>query len=192
MYTYRIEQALRAAAVLHKEQKRRGTGSLPYITHLMAVTIILRDYTEDEDTLIAALLHDTLEDTDYTEDELREDFGDKVLEIIKSLTEPQESGITWQERKATYSKQLKTAPEEALMVAAADKIHNMRSMVEEYYDNHARFRKDFPGPLDDRAIAYQDISNVLNSRLKNPIITELNHVYSEYKNFIRHVKENEN
>lgn len=191
MYTFRIEQAIRAAAVLHKNQLRKGTAPLPYITHLYAVGMVVSDYTDDEDTIIGALLHDTIEDTDYTAEELQEDFGGVVRDIVEAVTEPKDVGgkaTTWKERKSIYAKQLKKAPEAALIIAAADKIHNMRCVVEEYLDDHTRFMNDFHGSLDDRALMYQDISNVLNSRLKNDIIAEFNHVYTEYKNFILDVK----
>ncbi|MCB9810512.1 bifunctional (p)ppGpp synthetase/guanosine-3',5'-bis(diphosphate) 3'-pyrophosphohydrolase, partial [Candidatus Nomurabacteria bacterium] len=59
MYTYKIEQAIKAASLLHQEQLRKGDVPLPYATHLMSVMMIVRDYTNDEDTLVAALLHDT-------------------------------------------------------------------------------------------------------------------------------------
>lgn len=191
MYSYRVEQAIRAAAILHKDQLRKGSAPLPYITHLVAVMIIVGDYTDNEDTVIGALLHDTLEDTDYTSKELQEDFGGKVREIVEALTEPQDSeekNYSWKEKKARYAKQLKNAPQESLLIAAADKIHNMRSIVEEYFDDHERFLKEFHGSLDDRALMYQDISNVLNNRLKSEILGEFNHVYTEYKNFILDVK----
>jgi len=191
MYSYRLEQAIRAAAVLHKEQTRKGDAPLPYVTHLYAVAWLVNDYTEDESTIVAALLHDTLEDTSYTGDELEEDFGRKVRSIVEAVSEPKGvngAKLSWKARKEAYAKKLKTAPEEALLVAAADKIHNMRSLVEQYYDDHQGFIKDFGGALDDRAMMYQDISNVLNSRLKNDIIAEFNHVYTEYKNFIANVK----
>lgn len=191
MYSYRVEQAIRAAAILHKGQLRKGSMPLPYVTHVVAVALILTDYTKDEDVIISALLHDTLEDTDYTSEELQEDFGGKVREIVESLSEPQDTEkkkYSWKERKKAYAKLLKKAPEEALLVAAADKIHNMRAIVEEYYDDHARFMKEFRGSLDERAFVYQDISNVINSRLKNDILEEFNHVYTEYKNFILDVK----
>ena len=82
MYSYKVEQAIRAATILHQDQLRMGSVPLPYISHLMAVVLILSDYTNDEDTIVAALLHDTLEDTDYTLDELREDFGGPVAELV--------------------------------------------------------------------------------------------------------------
>lgn len=191
MYSYRIEQAIRAAAILHKDQLRKGLMPLPYVTHLMAVTLIVSDYTEDENTIVAALLHDTLEDTDYTSEELQEDFGGDVKEIVESLSEPQDSNskkYSWVEQKKRYAKKLKSASQAALLISAADKIHNMRMIVEEYYDDHPRFMADFSGSLDDRALMYQDISNVINSRLTNPIVDEFNLVYDEYKNFVLDVK----
>lgn len=194
MYSYRLEQAIRAAAVLHKDQKRRGKLPLPYITHLAAVAWLVSDYTDHEDTVIAAWLHDTLEDTDYTPEELEEDFGRDVRRIVETLSEPKERDgkkLPWKERKLAYLEQLKAGPDEALLVAAADKIHNMRSIVEEYYDNHEGFIKDFSGSLDERAMRYQDLSNLLNRRLQSDIIAEFNHVYTEYKNFLVHVKKSE-
>lgn len=191
MYSYRIEQAIRAAAILHKDQLRKGSQPLPYITHLMAVAMIISDYTDDEDTIVATFLHDTLEDTDYTSEELQEDFGGEVREIVESLSEPQDTNkkkYTWLEQKKRYAKKLKGASQKALLISAADKIHNMRMIVEEYFDDHVRFMADFDGSLDDRAMSYQDISNVINSRLKNPIVDEFNLVYDEYKNFVLDVK----
>lgn len=191
MYSYRIEQALKAVTILHKDQVRKGSVAIPYISHLFAVALIVNDYTNDEDVLIATLLHDTLEDTDYTSEELQDDFGGKVREIVETLSEPKGTefqSLTWKDKKIYYAKSLRKASEEALIIAAADKIHNMRSIVEEYYDDHSRFLADFQGSLEDRALMYQDISNALNRSLKNDIINEFNHVFEEYKNFIIDVK----
>lgn len=191
MYTYRIEQAIRAAAILHKNQVRKGSVPMPYVSHPFAVAMILNDYIEDEDIIVAALLHDTIEDTDYTAKELQEDFGGKVREIVESLSEPQSSKdhkVSWLEQKRQYVKQIKKASDEALLICAADKIHNMRSIVEEYYDEHERFMSEFRGNLDDRVKMYQDISDVLNKRLESDILSEFNHVFEEYKNFVANVQ----
>lgn len=191
MYSYRIEQALRAATILHKDQVRKGIVPIPYVSHLFAVTMIIADYTDNEDVIIAALLHDTLEDTDYTPQELQDDFGGTVREIVEAVTEPesdQTNKLSWKEKKQHYAKMLRSASQEALMVATADKIHNMRAIVEEYYDDHVRFMADFGGNLDDRVLMYQDISNAINRSLKNDIIHEFNHVFEEYKKFIVNVK----
>ncbi len=195
MYSFKVEQAIRAATILHQDQLRMGTLPLPYISHLMAVVLILSDYTDDEDTIVAAFLHDTLEDTDYTLDELREDFGGPVSEIVLSLTEPKiaaEKKLGWLERKREYNKQLKQASEKALMIAAADKSHNFRTVVEEYSEDHKRFLEDFGPQTQDRMEIYQTMANTLNSRLKSDIVHEFNHTFTEYKNFLINVEKTTN
>jgi len=191
MYTYRVEQAIRAAAVLHRNQLRKGSMPFPYITHLVATAFTLYDYTHDEDVIIAALLHDTLEDTDYTVEELQEDFGGRVREIVEAVTEPKstpERKITWRERKSQYAKQLKAGPLEAVQVAAADKIHNFRTLVEDYYDAPERFIQDFGNNFMERLEAYQEIANVINNRLSGQLLAEFNHVFAEYKEFMYHLE----
>lgn len=195
MYTYKIEQAIRAVTILHEDQLRKGSIPLPYVSHLFAVMMILRDYTTDEDTLVAALLHDTIEDTDYTVEELKDDFGGPIAEIVMDITEPKYDGedkLKWIDRKKAYIKQLKKADQKALMVCAADKIHNLRSMVEEYHDSYDRFVKDFGHNFQERLEMYQAISNILNSRLKNDILHEFNNTFTEYKNFLTNVQESQN
>jgi len=187
MYSYRVEQAIRAAAVLHKDQTRRGSMPFPFITHAVATAFTLLDYTNDEDIIIAAFLHDTLEDTDYTAEELREDFGGRVCDIVETLTEPKttrEEPLTWKDRKIMYLKQLKRGPEEALLVAAADKIHNFRTIVEDYSDAHQRFFQDFGKNFSDRLEIYEQFAQLVNSRLKNPITAEFIHVFESYRSFL--------
>lgn len=192
MYSYRIEQAIRAAAVLHKNQLRKGSMPFPYVTHLVATAFTLMDYTEDEDVIISALLHDTLEDTDYTIDELQEDFGGRVREIVEAVTEPKSingARLSFKERKLAYANQLKKGPLEAVQIAAADKMHNFRTTVEDYTGATNRFIEDFGKNFDERLEVYQVIANVINNRLEGQILAEFNHVFEEYKQFIQHVKE---
>lgn len=192
MYTFKIEQAIKAAALLHQDQLRKGVVPLPYITHLMAVLMILRDYTSEEDVLVAALLHDTLEDTDYTREELETDFGPTVLSYVSTLTEPKYDGekkLPWIEVKKGYAKQLRTGPIEAVMIAAADKAHNFRAIVDEYLEDHQRFLKDFGPHPELRIEAYQSIANAINNRLTDGIVHEFNHTFTEYKNFIFDVQD---
>ncbi len=190
-YTYAIEQAIRAASVLHTGQVRKGPVPYPYLTHVFAVAMIVSDYTDDENTIIAALLHDTLSDTDYTSAELEDDFGGKVKDIVESITEPHYTTdnrkLLLEERK-NFLKKLKDVQEEALIVLAADKVHTMRTVVEEYLEDISAFVADFGPNQDDRLFFYQEISNVLNRRLQNAILSEFNDVFTEYKNFIHEVK----
>lgn len=191
IYSYRVEQAIRAATILHKDQVRKGSVPLPYVSHLIATAFIVRDYTDDEDTVIAALLHDTLEDTDYTAEEMFEDFGGYVRELVLTLTEPSgnsDNPLSWKERKAAYLKQIKQGEPAARLVATADKLHNFRSIVEEYYDDHSRFLADFGGLIDKRIDFYDQFHATLNAFPDNPALDEFNHVFSEFKQFIHAVK----
>lgn len=190
-YSYRIEKAIRAAAVLHEDQVRKGRVPIPYVAHPVSVAYLLSEYTTDEDTIIAGLLHDTIEDTPYTFPELEEDFGVSVRGIVEEVTQTVDVEVedpydkrAWKARHAEYVSKLKKASEAALLVAAADKIHNMRSAIEEYADNHARFERDFGGTLEERLALYQSIANILNGRLKSDIVHEFNDVFEEYKKFI--------
>ena len=98
------------------------------------------------------------------------------------------SKVSWVDRKKNYAKQLKNGPIEAIMIAAADKIHNFRTSVEEYYEDHNRFLQDFGKNLDERIEVYQTIANVINNRLNGPLLSEFNHVFEEYKLFIYDIK----
>lgn len=193
MYTYRIEQAIRAAAVLHREQETKGSIPFPYITHLVAVAFTLMDYTDDEDVIIAALLHDTLDSSDYSKGELREDFGARVGEIVEGVT--QENVIDgrrlgWMERNKNHIRSLKNAPQEVLLVSAASKVHILRTVVEDYLGNKGRFFQDFGKNYDERVEIYEEFGKVYNS-LDNPIKKEYAYVLGEYKNFIEEVRKEE-
>lgn len=187
IYSFRIEQAIRAAAILHRDQVRKGRAPYPYVAHLYAVASIIRDYTSDEDTIISGLLHDTLEDTDYTIEELEKDFGPRVRTIVEHVSERISSDDTRsrEERKRGYILMLKKAPEESLIVAAADKIHNLRSIVEEYHGAFEDYLRDFNGTIPERLEFYGALHSILNSKLQNAIIHEFNHVFDEFQSFIR-------
>lgn len=191
-YNYFIEQAIRAASVLHKDQVCKGPVPYPYITHIFAVAMIVSDYTDDENCIVSALLHDTLIDTDYTEQELEDDFGGTIKDIVISITEMYHNEHDTKQREKMekdFLKQLKIAHERALIVLAADKIHTMRSVVENYIDDLSGYIAHYGSHHDKSLYMYQEISNALNRRLRNAILTEFNNVFSEYKKFIHAVKE---
>ena len=129
IFTERTERAIAAALEAHQGQTRKGDGQLPYVVHPVTVGLILSRYTDDEDTIIAGLLHDVLEDTPMREEAIERDFGPKVLGIVKDVTEPDVPGRSWETRKDRYLRQLERAPRGALLVACADKIANLISMI---------------------------------------------------------------
>jgi (p)ppGpp synthase/HD superfamily hydrolase len=193
MYSYRIEQAIRAASILHHDQLRKGPLPYPYITHLLSVAFMLMEYTDDENIIIAGLLHDTLEDTDYTEQELRSDFGHTVADLVVALTEPRTTltePMTWLERKQEYIEQLRTGGDPVILIATVDKLHNLRSIVETYYTDHTAFVKDFGKQFDDRQTVYRQIADIIQQHLKHEQLrNEFAHVYATYTEFITDVQQ---
>lgn len=121
-----IDQAIEFAAKAHRGQKRKGT-KIPYISHPFAVGMILQQAGCEEEVVIAGILHDTLEDTKATEEELLALFGAAVLDIVKGCSEP-DKGASWEERKQHTLDFLKDAPLTIRLVACADKLHNIRSI----------------------------------------------------------------
>lgn len=135
-YTLHLDNAMRKAAWAHDQagQYRKGTD-IPYIIHPVGTMMIAGNVTDDEDTLIACLLHDVLEDVDssvYNEADMREDFGDRVVAIVKDVTKDGTKG-DWRERAQAYLEHLeRSASDEAVIVSAADKTHNLLSILCDY------------------------------------------------------------
>ena len=129
IFTGRLERGIAAAIEAHQGQTRKGDRQLPYIVHPVTVAIILSRYTDDEDTIIAGLLHDVLEDTHVGAEEIERQFGEKVAAMVKDVTEPDLPGLSWDSRKARYLRQIERGTRGALLVACADKIANLIAMV---------------------------------------------------------------
>jgi (p)ppGpp synthase/HD superfamily hydrolase len=138
-YSDRINHALAFAAKHHDQQVRKGTR-LPYLTHPANVAIILTRYGCDETTVVAAILHDVVEDCvtkDYTremlEDRIASKFGADVLETVLAVThrnhDDDGNEFTSEEKKEDYLERLSSASERALWVCAADKLHNANSIL---------------------------------------------------------------
>lgn len=113
----------------HEGMVRKGTG-IPYITHPMEVALIVSQITDDPEVITAAFLHDVLEDTCVTREELAAEFGERVLELVESETEDKTK--TWKERKQNTINRLKHATHEEKILILADKLSNMRDTAKEY------------------------------------------------------------
>jgi len=122
-----IDLAIEVAVRAHQNQLRKGTD-IPYITHPIAVGIILAKAGCPDEIIAAGILHDTVEDTAVTLDYLQATFGEKVTMIVQGGSEPDKS-LPWEERKRHTLDYLKTAPLAVRLVACADKIHNMRTIA---------------------------------------------------------------
>ncbi|WP_328043340.1 HD domain-containing protein [Neobacillus mesonae] len=122
-----IDKALQAASKAHERQYRKGTD-IPYIVHPVAVGMILLKAGYSEQVVAAGILHDTVEDTDVTLQDLERDFGQEIAEMVAGCTEPDKS-LSWEQRKEHTIEYLKTASTEIRAIACADKLHNLRSII---------------------------------------------------------------
>ena len=123
--TPKIRKALRLAATQHDGQHRRDNVT-PFIVHPIEVAMIVSEYTNDEDIISSALLHDVLEDTrGYSYEKLIEDFGDKVANIVQSLTDKPLPDLSWNEKHQKYLEDLKNSSDEAVLICLADKHSNV-------------------------------------------------------------------
>lgn len=130
-----LEAALRTAAIAHRAQVRKG-GDVPYFAHSAAVALILaRAGFTDESLLAAAILHDVVEDTDVTLENLAERFPQAVIAAVAALSETKTDADgrlrPWEDRKAEHLRQVAAAPLAARAIALADKLHNMETL---YHD----------------------------------------------------------
>lgn len=128
-----VERALRVAARAHREHCRKASD-IPYITHPAGVALLLvQSGFSDEHILAAALLHDVVEDTDWTAEDLAGEFPESVVKSVALLTERKrdEEGRPrkWRDRKEDHLAQIEQAPVEVRAIVLADKLHNLGTML---------------------------------------------------------------
>jgi (p)ppGpp synthase/HD superfamily hydrolase len=148
LMSVRLESALRWAALCHDGQKRRGSAA-PYFEHLAAVAIILGRAGFDEDVVIAGVLHDMIEDTAATLDDIASHFGPLVAEIVRGCSEVKTDATgqkrPWIDRKHDHLAAMRDAPLGAKGVMLADKLHNLLSIEFDLLEGHpiwSRFNAD--------------------------------------------------
>ena len=130
-----LDRAIVFAVRAHHNTERRGKG-FPYIVHPMEAVEIVATITSDQELLAAAALHDTIEDTNVTVDELRREFGDRIADLVFAESDQFAEGVSeedsWHDRKQAAITRLKNAPHDAKIVAMGDKLSNMRAIARDY------------------------------------------------------------
>lgn len=132
-----LKKALDVAYEQHKDQYRKGINKARYIYHPLEVATIVSQLTYDENVIIAALLHDTVEDTNYTLKDISEEFGDDVMHLVDLETEDIDKSVpriaTWKDRKSHFVERLRNEQDKrAYLIVLADKLANLRSLYREY------------------------------------------------------------
>ena len=148
-----LDRAIVFAVRAHAGTERRGKG-FPYIVHPMEAVEIVATMTPDQELLAAAVLHDTVEDTDVTIEHIRAEFGERVASFVAAESdEPHQSrdGVeNWRARKQAAIDRIARASRDAKMVALGDKLSNMRAIARDYAEQgdllwdlfHAKDPKD--------------------------------------------------
>lgn len=130
-----LDRAILFAVKAHAGTERRGKG-FPYIVHPMEAMEIVATISPDQELLAAAALHDTVEDTDVTVDQIREEFGERVAGLVASESDVMIQGLSeedsWRARKQAAIDRLAAAPRDAKIVALGDKLSNMRAIARDY------------------------------------------------------------
>lgn len=168
-----LNHAIHFATDRHAGQLRKGT-TLPYIIHPLETMTILASMNADTNLLIAGLLHDTLEDTDTTDEELLVQFGEDVYTLVKGHSE--DKSQSWEERKLRAINELQKGTLRLKMLVMADKTANLRSM---YFDHKLvgdKLWERFNAPKEKQAWYYSRIQAALQELKDHPGAA---HVYRE-------------
>jgi len=177
----RIVKALAVAFEQHKGQTRK-LGGAPYIAHILDVArILLAEPGVSEDVVIAGILHDTLEDTHYTAEQLEKDFDPSVLELVLFATEPEkgpettrkEKTQTWRARKAHTIEACAHASGDQLLVLIADKLSNLASLQEELRLHGDAIWTSFNASKQDTAWHHRSLRSAVADKLQDTRILRL-------------------
>jgi (p)ppGpp synthase/HD superfamily hydrolase len=187
-FSPRFDQALVYAHQLHARQTRKGTA-IPYIGHLLAVTSLVIENGGTEDEVIAALLHDAIEDAggDSIRHVIRERFGENVLEIVEGLTDTDQTPKPpWRARKEAYIAHLGEASSSVLLVSLADKIHNASSILRDVRNEGDSVWSRFTGGREGSLWYYRALVEAFRARGQyTSLVDELEWVMSDIEKLKR-------
>lgn len=128
MITNQIMRAITYATTMHDGQRRK-VDQTPYIAHPFRVAMLLKEHHCHNDLVIAGLLHDIVEDTEGTLEEIESIFGENISELVQSVTELEKT-LPWEERKQHSIDQVREASFNVKLITCADKIDNLQSMLD--------------------------------------------------------------
>jgi (p)ppGpp synthase/HD superfamily hydrolase len=173
--TKRFQEAMVYACELHARQKRKGS-SVPYIAHLLGTTSIALEFGANEDEAIAALLHDAIEDQggDNTRQDIKKRFGETVVMIVNGCTDSDTFfKPPWRLRKEAYLAHLQDASPSVCLVSASDKLHNARSILQDYRQLGEKLWSRFNGGREGTLWYYQNLVETFRCRVPQGLALEL-------------------
>ena len=182
----RFDQALLYAHELHGDQYRRGTP-VPYMAHLMGVASLVLEYGGDEEQAIAALLHDSIEDSGHLTSygEIHRRFGERVTDIVRACTDADTTPRPpWLERKAAYVARVSHEPADARLVSAADKLYNVRTLLKDYRQTGHGVWQRYTGDPADVLWYYRALVTEFRVAGEHPIVDELDRAVAQLEEVV--------
>lgn len=169
--TPRLERAICVSANAHREQVRK-VSNIPYIIHPYSVMLLASEDTTDEDTLIACLFHDILEDVpeNYSATDMEDEFGSRVVSIVRDVTKD-DSIDDWHQRSEAYLHHLETkGSDEAILVCLADKCHNLLSTLSDFQKDKDAVWSRFTGSAKDQLWWYTSVQKITKKRCPSLVL----------------------
>ncbi len=181
----RIINALSLASHLHRNHTRHDADETPYISHLASVAMYLQCVTDDEDIIIAGIMHDSIEDVpDYTYDDLVIDCGSRVADMVLSVTE--NKSLPYKEMKLDYIEKVRSHGIETLLISLADKLHNAKSLsampADKIHKGHLWLYEEILNVAKEKININKETSDELPYKNVIPLVNELEKIILNLKN----------
>ena len=176
----KLDYAILFATKAHDGQRRK-TDNVDMIFHPFTVGMLLQKEGADEDTVIAGILHDVVEDTKYTLDDIENIFGKNVRNIVEEVTE--DKSLEWKKRKEEAIEKVRNASIQGKMVECADKINNLESLYDLLQEKGAEVWKNFNKPYSEQKWYYTEMYQAVVDNAEN------NQFFERYKKILNKVFE---
>jgi (p)ppGpp synthase/HD superfamily hydrolase len=176
-----VERAARMAAIAHRDQIRKD-GNIPYVVHPFMVARILTQHNFPDAVVAAGLVHDVLEDTEITIEQLRVDLGDEVATIVASVTN--NSSLSWKEKKMAYIESVRKGSSGAKAVATADKIHNAESLLAAHAIHGETLWSRFNTGKEEKMWFEEAMLEMLKETWEHPLVAEYEVLVQKLRNLV--------
>lgn len=174
-----LPKAIEKAIALHDGQMRKGAKPVPYIVHPLRVGYILMQYTQNPNIVSAGILHDTIEDTEYTEQQLLEDFGEDITKWVLLVSHNLNAPTKEQRDREAIINCAKTT--ESMLIKTADAMANMQDIVSGIESEGSSFWDHFDGGKDYKISYYSAILDAGKDVVPEPMHNELKTLLEQIK-----------
>ena len=174
----RVLKAIDFAVKAHEGQTRKGK-EVSYIMHPLSVGLLLSSSGAEEDLVVAGVLHDTIEDTTVTYEDIKKIFGKRVADIVNDVTE-QDKSLPWAQRKQLALEHVKDMNEDSVLVKTADVLHNMNDQLEDYKKEGDVMFSKFNAGKEAQLNRYKNlVAEIKKRKIKNPLLSDLEFTLKE-------------